>query len=151
MSISLCVDILRVFGNPQRAIKSLLNPELKIIPPQWVVLPSLHIGDGNTTTVGSITIPYVQGVSEGLSHIIRKVGIIVHIKPTNAIRSMLVAPKDKPHKGDRSCMIYGHQCKTCSSHYVGETERPLKKSLAEHRPPSRPTSNLKDMSLIPRM
>ena len=83
--------------------------------------------------MGSITIPYVQGVSEGLSRIIRKAGVTVHIKPTNTIRSMLVAPKDKPDKGDRSCVVYGLQCKTCPSHYVGETERPLKKRLAEHK------------------
>ena len=55
-----------------------------------------------TTPVGSITILYVQGVTEGLSRIIRKAGVTVHTKPTNTIRSMLVAPKNKPNKGDRS-------------------------------------------------
>ena len=46
---------------------------------------------------------------------------------------MLVAPKDKPNKGDRSCVVYGLQCKTCTLHYVGGTEKPLKKRLTEHK------------------
>ena len=39
----------------------------------------------HTNPVSSITIPYVQGASEGLSRIIRKAGVTVHIKPTNTI------------------------------------------------------------------
>ena len=91
-----------------------------------------------TTPVGSITIPYVQGVTEGLSRIIRKAGVTVHTKPANTIRNMLVAPKNKPNKGDRSWVVYGLQCKACDSHYVGETERPLKKRLTEYKRESSP-------------
>ena len=46
---------------------------------------------------------------------------------------MLVAPKDKPKKCDRSCVVYGIQCNDCSSYYVGETERQLRKRLQEHK------------------
>jgi hypothetical protein len=88
--------------------------------------------------VGSVTIPYIKGATEGLSRTIRKAGVTVHVKPTNTIRSMLVSPKDKPKKCDRSCVVYGLQCKTCPSQYVGETERPLKKRLTEHKRDSSP-------------
>ncbi|XP_072020493.1 uncharacterized protein [Amphiura filiformis] len=91
-----------------------------------------------TAPVGSITIPYIQGVTEGLSRTIRKAGVQVHVKPTNTIRRMLVAPKDKPKKCDRSCVIYGITCNNCESQYVGETERPLRKRLTEHKRPSSP-------------
>ena len=88
--------------------------------------------------VGSISIPYVQGATECLSRRIRKAGVSVHVKPTNTIRSMLVAPKDKIKKGDRSCVVYGLECNDCDSMYVGETERPLRKRLTEHQRDSSP-------------
>ncbi|XP_072018528.1 uncharacterized protein [Amphiura filiformis] len=89
-----------------------------------------------TAPVGSITLPYIQGVTEGLSRTIRKAGVQVHVKPANTVRSTLVAPKDKPKKCDRSCVIYGISCNNCASQYVGETERPLRKRLSEHKRPS---------------
>ena len=48
----------------------------------------------------------------------------------------MVAPKDKTRKEDKVSAIYHIKCKNCTSSYVGETERPLKKRLAEHRRPS---------------
>ena len=48
--------------------------------------------------VSSITLPYIQGATEGLSREISEAGVAVHVKPTNTIRSMLVSPKDKPEQ-----------------------------------------------------
>ena len=75
---------------------------------------------------------------EDLSRTFRKVGVQVHAKPINTIRSMLVFPKDKPKKCDRSCVIYGPHCSNCPPQYVSETERPLKHRITEHRKDSSP-------------
>ena len=92
----------------------------------------------NTTPVGSISLPYIQGATEALSCTIRKVGVQVHAKSTNTIGSMLVSPKNKPKKCDRSCVIYGLTCSNCPSQYVGKTERPLKHRISEHKKDSSP-------------
>jgi hypothetical protein len=58
---------------------------------------------------------------------------------------MLVAPKDKPKLGDRSGVVYGIDCNDCDSRYVGETARPLRKRIAEHkREPSPVGAHLKE-------
>ena len=43
----------------------------------------------DSRSLGHITMPYVQGVSEVLNRKIRKSGVTVHPKPVNTIRSML--------------------------------------------------------------
>ena len=87
---------------------------------------------------GHITIPYVGGVSDALSRKIRKLGVAVHSKPSNTIRSQLVTPKDKTSKLDKAGIIYRIDCQDCNQHYVGETERPLQKRLTEHKKDSSP-------------
>ena len=87
---------------------------------------------------GHITMPYVQGVSEPLNRIIRKNGVIVHAKPTNTIRSMLGSPKDKPDTLDKTETVYHYTCQECPSHYISETERPLRKRVSEHKRDSSP-------------
>ncbi len=43
---------------------------------------------------GHVTIPYVQGITEPISRLIRKAGVTAHTKPHTTIRKLLVAPKD---------------------------------------------------------
>ncbi|XP_076438816.1 uncharacterized protein LOC143277798 [Babylonia areolata] len=82
--------------------------------------------------------PYVSGVTEVLSMKIRKLGVSVHAKPTNTIRSQLVRPKDKTDKLDTSGVIYQIDCQDCDQSYIGETERHLHKRLKEHKRESSP-------------
>ena len=44
-----------------------------------------------------VTLPYIGGVTEPISRLIRKTGVAAHAKPHSTIRSILVAPKDKDH------------------------------------------------------
>ncbi|XP_072041200.1 uncharacterized protein [Amphiura filiformis] len=87
---------------------------------------------------GHITLPYVQGVSEAINRKIRQAGVTVHSKPANTIRSMLVSPKDKPQKLERTGSIYQIKCGDCPSTYVGESERALSKRISEHKRESSP-------------
>ncbi|XP_072021602.1 uncharacterized protein [Amphiura filiformis] len=87
---------------------------------------------------GHITLPYVQGVSEAINRTIRQAGMTVHSKPANIIRSMLVSPKDKPQKLERTGSIYQIKCGDCPSTYVGQSERALSKRISEHKRESSP-------------
>ena len=88
---------------------------------------------------GYTTLPYVQGVTEALSRIIRKQGVSVHTKPMHTIRQTLVHPKDRTSKLDKCGVIY--ECDSCPSHYVGETERSLRKRAKEHHRDSSPVGH----------
>ena len=89
---------------------------------------------------GSVTIPYLAGVSESLRRLLISYGITTHVKPQNTIRSMLVAPKDKTDKLDKAGAIYGLSCLDCPSSYVGKTARTLRTRLSEHERPTSPVA-----------
>ena len=81
----------------------------------------------------SVTLPYVGRTSDSLAHTIQKAGVIVHMKPTNTLRSHLVHPKDKLEPGDKAGTVYHVKCGECDNHYVGETERQLNVRVSEHQ------------------
>ena len=82
----------------------------------------------------------MQGTSESICRILRSFGIGSHFKPQNLLRNHLVHPKDKTEPLDYSGTIYHIKCKQCDAGYVGETERPLRIRLAEHKRPSNKSS-----------
>ncbi len=87
-------------------------------------------------TKGSVTIPYIKGVSESLRRVYRKRGVAVHFKPYNSIRNILVKPKDKIKKGEKVGIVYQLKCHDCDDTYVGESGRALKTRVEEHRRPN---------------
>ena len=87
---------------------------------------------------GHVTLPFVAGVTEAITRRIRKTGVAVHSRPHSTIRKLLVAPKDKDKPEDKCGVVYHLTCKDCNAQYVGETERALKKRLAEHKRDSSP-------------
>ena len=54
---------------------------------------------------GHVTLPYIGGVTEPISRLIRKTGVAAHAKPHTTIRSILVAPKDKDHPQDKCGVV----------------------------------------------
>ncbi|XP_066263270.1 uncharacterized protein [Branchiostoma lanceolatum] len=85
---------------------------------------------------GTVSIPYIKGISETLMRLYRSKGIQCQFKPINTIRRNLVAPKDKIKKLERSGTVYHIPCADCPATYVGESERPLSARLQEHKRPS---------------
>ena len=55
---------------------------------------------------GHVTIPYIGGVTEPISRLIRKTCVAAHAKPHTTIRSILVAHKDKDHPQDKCGVVY---------------------------------------------
>ena len=87
---------------------------------------------------GNVGIPYVQGITESLQRLYRSHGLSTYVQPQNTLRSLVVAPKDKPDKLEKCGAVYHIKCKECPSSYVGESARPLKARMDEHHRPSSP-------------
>ena len=75
--------------------------------------------------------------SKGLGEKIRKepnsYGINVVFKPHMTLRDILVKPKDKTDKKNKTGVVYHIKCKDCGQDYIGETQRQFKERIAEHR------------------
>ena len=87
----------------------------------------------------SIVVLYIQGLSEKFKRTCNKKGIQVHFKGSNTIKTLLMAPKNKDTKLQKSQVIYKFKCPhiNCPEEYIGETGRAFGDRLKEHlRAPS---------------
>ena len=82
---------------------------------------------------GQVILPYVKGVTEGISRILNKHLVATAVKPMQTIRNILVHPKDKVDKMDKCEIVYKIPCKSCDKVYVGETGRKFGTRLKEHQ------------------
>ena len=80
----------------------------------------------------SVPLPYVQGISEQLARVFRKLGVGSYHKPFNTIRQQLVHPKDLTAKKNKCRLVYKVQYKGCEKGYIGETARPFGVRLKQH-------------------
>ena len=66
-------------------------------------------------------------------------GIQVHFKGSNTVKTLLMAPKDRDHKLQKSGIIYKFKCPhiNCPKECIGESGRTSGNRVKEHlRPPS---------------
>ena len=90
---------------------------------------------------GHVTLPYIGGVTETISRLIRKTRVAAHAKPHTTIRSILVAPKDNDHPQDKCGVVYQLTHQDWEASYIGDTERALKQRLKEHLKDSSPVGH----------
>ena len=76
--------------------------------------PTTNNNNGNNTTTNnrniSIVVPYTHGLGERFKKSCRNKGMQVHFKGTNTVKTLLIAPKDKDHKLQKSGIIYKFTC-----------------------------------------
>ena len=82
----------------------------------------------------SIVIPCIQGLGEKFKRTCNKQGIQLHLKGTNTVKQLLMAPKDKDPKLATSGVIYRYKCPNinCTEQYIGESGRTLGDRYKEH-------------------
>ncbi len=88
-----------------------------------------------------VMFPYVQGITEPISRIIRKAGVTEHTKPHTTIRKLLVTPKDRDKPEDKCYVVYQLTYQNCDEQYVRETEKALKHRIKEHSRDSSPVDH----------
>ena len=82
----------------------------------------------------SMVVPYIQGLGEKLKKTCNKQGTRVHFKGTNTIKSMLLSPKDKNNKLQKSGVIYKYKCPkiSCPEEYIGVSGRTFGDRYTKH-------------------
>ena len=77
-------------------------------------------------------LPYVKGTSDKLGDICRKAGVHPVFQQKATLRSMLTRVKG-PQKHVDKGVVYQIPCAQCDEVYIGETGRPLKTRISEHK------------------
>ena len=80
-----------------------------------------------------VALPYVRGVSEKISRVLRNNGIKVGYKPLNVLRTCFPRPKDRPPALQGRGVVYKVGCVDCNFIYYGQTDRALETRLKEHK------------------
>ena len=68
-----------------------------------------------------------------MARIFNKFDVKIAHKPTRTIRNELCNLKDKRSNNDRAGVVYGLDCESCPSIYVGESGRQVKDRMKEHQ------------------
>ncbi|BHF62888.1 hypothetical protein SprV_0200587600 [Sparganum proliferum] len=77
-------------------------------------------------------LPYIDGVSEAVSRLLRPLGIGIAHRPESTIRHLVMRPKAPLPPGETTNAIYRIQCKSCEANYIGETGKRLLTRVGEH-------------------
>ena len=81
----------------------------------------------------SITLPYVQGLSERVKRVLQALGVQVRFRPNRMLCQILVKPKDPIPTSEWNGIMYRIPCKDCSKAYIGQSGRSLVCRIKEHR------------------
>ena len=79
-----------------------------------------------------MVVPYIKQKSS--RRLVTNKAYKVHLKGTNTVKQLLMAPKDKDPKLTKSGVIYRYQCPTsnCTKQYIGESGRSLGERYKEY-------------------
>ena len=111
----------------------------KILHQQWTKFHghSTHNNNNNSGTNNKnifIVVPYIQGLGERFKRTCNSKGIQVHFKGTITIKTLLMAPKYRDNKLQKSGVIYKFKCPhiNCPKECIGESGRTFGDRLKEH-------------------
>ncbi|BHF81907.1 hypothetical protein SprV_0802504200 [Sparganum proliferum] len=77
-------------------------------------------------------LPYIDGVSEAVSRLLRPLGIGIAHRPESTIRHLVMRPKALLPLGETTNVIYRIRCNSCEVNYIGETGKRLQTRVGEH-------------------
>jgi len=83
-------------------------------------------------TRGTVVLPYVEGVSEEISRILRKADVKTYYRPVTTLRDLLVKVKDRVPPVEATGAVYQIPCKDCRKVYTGQTGRTVCTRQKEH-------------------
>ena len=78
------------------------------------------------------SLPYFKGVTEPLTHVLKKQGVTVVNQPFTTLQQQFPAPKFRPSMDSQTNVVYKIPCTNCSWCYLGELAEPLIPEKKEH-------------------
>ena len=79
-----------------------------------------------------VCLPYVRGITEPLTRLLRKNGINVVTRPHETLQQEFPSPKFRPPIELQTNVVYKIPCADCPWSYIGEIERCLDEEKGTH-------------------
>ncbi|EZA58481.1 hypothetical protein X777_01102, partial [Ooceraea biroi] len=80
-----------------------------------------------------ITIPFVKGISERLTRILKNCRLFVTYTVPNKLDSLIKRCKDSFTNDKKTCVVYKINCSDCQACYIRQTKRHLEQRVKEHK------------------
>ena len=80
-----------------------------------------------------MSLPYVQGLSEKLSAILKPFTVKIISRNTNDLSRIFKTTKDTIYELETANVVYNIPYADCTASYIGTTKRPLKTSILEQK------------------
>src|SRR5580765_1475188 len=98
-----------------------------------------HRDNGNMNTEGDnsdtlfyISLPFVEGLSDEISHVYKNIGLNVAYNVPKKFNTLIKRGKDRMPINNRTEVVYKLDCKNCNASYIGQTKRHLGTRVKEH-------------------
>ena len=130
-------NALKANGYPSSIISNILKKKKKP-PTQTIPTPEELVGlffkwtDPLNTSPDFACIPYINGLTEPLTRLLRNNGIRVVTKPHRTLQQEFPSPKFRPPIELQTNVVYKITCTDCPWNYIGETSRCLLTRKQEH-------------------
>ncbi|XP_072018311.1 uncharacterized protein [Amphiura filiformis] len=117
-------EALRTCGYPDWTFKK-VKDQIQSVKPKKVSKKT----DDKTRSKGMVVLPYVKGVTERVSRVMKNYNISTAMKPHNTLRKQLVHPKDKRDPNNTTDAVYKIPCMNCELSYIGKLAESLAQDL----------------------
>ena len=91
----------------------------------------------DNTTIATASIPYVKGVSETITRVLKPLNIRTVCRPHPMKWTMMRGAKDTLPQSEQPGAVYALGCMECNKVYIGETGRTAKVRAKEHEASTR--------------
>ena len=122
-------------GYPSKLIHDLQTKKTRPPPnlsPEELVGMFFNLVESSESRKSFASLPYIKGVTEPLTRVLKKYDISVTNKPMNTLQQQFPAPKFRPAPDLQTNVVYKIPCVDCSWCYIGETGRAFNTRRKEH-------------------
>ena len=132
---SYVTEALKANGYPPTVISNILKKKSAPTtpPPEELVSMFFKWADPSDTSLGFACLPYIRGLTEPLTRLLRKNYIRVVSKPAKTLQQEFPSPKFRQPLDLQCNVVYKISCADCCWSYVGETGRCFKTRRKEHQ------------------